>query len=111
AVHDRGVELHRAGACQGGSMAGVERRVVLEYPHRGADGIETAAAALEQREAPVQRRFEAGAVALLTLLREHRTRHSPRAPVDGDRVPVRTPGRLTGHHGTWRCPAGRANRA
>src|SRR6267378_5914905 len=91
AVHDRGVELGCAVACQGCSVAGVERRVVLEYPHRGGDGIETAAAARQQRAASVERRFQAGAIALLAQLRQHRPRHRTCASVDGDRVHVRLP--------------------
>src|SRR5262249_18497852 len=63
-LHDRRIELDTAGEREHGAPAGVEQRIVLECDHRGLDGLECAAAALENALAATERLGEAAAAAL-----------------------------------------------
>src|SRR5690242_2199219 len=99
AVHDGRIELGCAVAGERRTAPGIEERIVFENPYRGRDRIETAAAALEHREALIERGREPGAEELLTLGRQTRARHRSGAAVNGDGVhlgrcrPGRSPGR------------------
>ena len=69
ALHDRGVELDRAGLIQMRTVASVERRIVFQDPHRGLDHIKGGLAGLQPLPTGLQRHGNAYSMRLDVTVR------------------------------------------